>query len=46
MKTALVIDAAPIGIATTLKRRDVEHLLFRRESASYVTDFFLFLLTL
>lgn len=30
----------------TLKRRDVEHLLFRRESASRVTDFSLFLQTL
>lgn len=30
----------------TLKRRDVEHLLFRRESASRVTDFPLFLQTL
>lgn len=35
-------------VATTdfaLKRRDVEHLLFRRETASRVTDFPLFLQT-
>ena len=41
---ALADKAASTDLA--LKRRDVEHLLFRRETASRVTDFPLFLKTL
>lgn len=41
---ALARKAAATDLS--LKRRDVEHLLFRRETASRVTDFPLFLRTL